>query len=557
MSSAHDAQPLATLSIADSTFHCYISTTRSLSSISQLHAEFKAQHPTAAHIPYASSLEGSQDRTHDDDEPEAAMVGKELLRILHLYKRGLTREKTMKVHGNHKTDNSESFDRENESVNENGPPIVTAVIVVRYFGERLLGVTCGRLTALYGRVARLGLHRHLRRDLPYMEKYSFGSDHWRNVYGLGAGDTELILDVVPLIEYEDGEETTENNRGFVKKLLSELKFEGMVGSDAAVLPRLQNLQADLPLVDGSTVIPMYRYPGNYSGQEWQTHPWSPTTLYIKRCVEMALQPLYHQHMNHAVSNYYRDGNDRIDHHSDKDLDLNRNGVIVSVSLGCMRVMELRDRRFPHDVSRIELPPGSMFVLGPYTNAKFTHSILPVLDVNEERNNLSNVNYYEGAGNNADQVKSIIECGGRISLTFRDARSFLDVQSQRLFGEGLASSFQTPILVEDGMITNASLSKAVKRVRDEDTKEQKSSRLIAAALGFVAGCTSLRQPKSTAQMSTNAIDRTPLVTGLVMLAFTTTTSYYYLRFLKNERRRILEEKDARVFFSKKSASGNKY
>ena len=469
----------------------------------------------------------------------------------------------MKVHGNHKMDNNNSssserrFHGDNESVNENGPPIVTAVIVVRYFGERLLGVTCGRLTALYGRVARLALHRHLRGNLPYVEKYSFGSNHWRNVYGLGAGDTELILDVVPLIEYEDGEETTENNSGFVKKLLSELKFEGMVGSDATVLPRLQNLQADLPLVDGSSVIPMYRYPGNYSGQEWPTHPWSPTTLYIKRCVEMALQPLYHQHMNHAVSNYYRDGNDRIDHHSDKDLDLNRNGVIVSVSLGCMRVMELRDRTFPHDVSRIELPPGSMFVLGPYTNAKFTHSILPV-NTDEENNNQNKIHYFEGAGNNADQVKSIIECGGRISLTFRDARSFLDVKSQRLFGEGLTSSFQTPILVEDGMITNESLSKAVKRVRDEDTKERKSSLFVAAALGLIAGCSSLRQPRSTTtQMSTNSLNRPSLVTGLAMLAITTASSYCYLRFLKNERRRILEEKDARLFFSKKSASGNKY
>eukprot|EP00956_Cyclotella_meneghiniana_P036621 scaffold127996_cov34-Cyclotella_meneghiniana.AAC.1 len=90
------SQPLATLSIADSTFHCYISTTRCLSSLSQLYAEFKAQHPTAAHIPYAASLEESKDRIHDDDEPAPAQVGKELLRVLHLYKRGLTREETMK-----------------------------------------------------------------------------------------------------------------------------------------------------------------------------------------------------------------------------------------------------------------------------------------------------------------------------------------------------------------------------------------------------------------------------------------------------------------------------
>lgn len=293
------------------------------------------------------------------------MVGRELLRVLNLYKRGLRRQKTMKVRGSvkerermsHEDAGDGNFDSKDSDRDENGPPIATAVFVVRYFHGRLLGVTCGRLTSLYGRVARLALHRHLHGTLPYVEKYSFGSNHWRNVYGLGAGDTELILDVVPLIEYEDGKETNENNSSFVKRLLSELQFEGMVGSDAEVLPRLQNLQADLPVVDGSTIVPIYRYPGNYSGTEWKTHPWSPTTLYIKRCVEMALRPLYHQHMNHSVTNYYRDGEDKIDHHSDKDLDLNRDGVIVSVSLGCMRVMELRDRRFPHDITRVELPPG--------------------------------------------------------------------------------------------------------------------------------------------------------------------------------------------------------
>ena len=291
------------------------------------------------------------------------MVGRTLLRILNLYKRGLRREKTMKVHGGNKEHRtswmSGSFDGEESwEGGENGPPVATAVFVVRYFKERLLGVTSGRLTGVYARVARLALHRHLHPDVPYIEKYSFGSCHWRNVYGLGAGDTELILDVVPLLE-NGGEDGNESNKSFVERLLSELQFEGMVGSKEELLPRLQNLQADLPVVDGSTVVPIYRYPGNYSGTEWKTHPWSPTTLYIKRCVEMALRPLYHQHMNHAVSNYYRDGEDKIDHHSDKDLDLNRDGVIVSVSLGCMRVMELRDRSFPHDVSRVELPPGRL------------------------------------------------------------------------------------------------------------------------------------------------------------------------------------------------------
>jgi hypothetical protein len=565
-------KPLATLSVADSTFHCYVSSSRSLPSIAQLHSELKLKHPTAAHIPYAASIDdyndgggGSEDRTWEDEEPDAAMVGKELLRVLHSYKRGLRRQQTMKVHGNCKYADRSSglvsegsfdgnFERRDTGRKEDGPPVATAVIIVRYFNKRLLGVTCGRLTALYGRVSRLALHRHLHGTTePYIEKYSFGGGHWRNVYGLGAGDTELILDVVPMMECKNGED----NSTFVKKLLAELKFEGMVGSRNEELPRLQNLQADLPLVDGSMVMPIYRYPGNYQGTEWPTHPWSPTTLYIKRCVEMALQPLYHQHMNHAVSNYYRHGDDRIDHHSDKDLDLNRDGVIVSVSLGCMRVMELRDKRFPNDITRIELPPGSMFVLGPYTNANFTHSILPVLNVEEDRIERRQLDYFEGSGDYGEQIKSIIEGGGRISLTFRDARSFLDVKSQRLFGQGLVSSFETPILVEDGIITNDSLSKAVQRVRNEDARERKSSRLVGVAIGCLVGCASYYECSQTKQELRTGTDQTKLVHGLVKAAITASVSHWYLRFLKNERRKKLEEKDARQFFSRKSASGNKY
>ena len=190
----------------------------------------------------------------------------------------------------------------------------------------------------------------------------------------------------------------------------------------------------------------------------------------------------------------------------------------------------------------------MFVLGPYTNAKFTHSILPVSYRDENLGN--NVDYYDGSFHCSVQVKSIIEGDGRISVTFRDARSFLDVQSQRLFGQGLTSSFETPILVEDGMITNDSLSRAVMRVRDADAKDRKSSMLVATAIAFVVGCSAWTEKSNTINKSTS-------LNCAVRMTITATASYCYLRFLKNEKRRSCEEKDAREFFSTKSASGNKY
>mmetsp|Transcript_29007 Transcript_29007/g.69942 ORF Transcript_29007/g.69942 Transcript_29007/m.69942 type:complete len:109 (-) Transcript_29007:1780-2106(-) len=108
----------------------------------------------------------------------------------------------------------------------------------------------------------------------------------------------MILDVVPpelddetekRDADDDGKRKTSSkwsNGSIVRKLLDELQFEGMVGSQNEPLPRLQNLQADLPRDDNdghdrgprprnnknSIIVPIYRYPGNYSGTEWPTHP---------------------------------------------------------------------------------------------------------------------------------------------------------------------------------------------------------------------------------------------------------------------------------------------
>lgn len=257
------------------------------------------------------------------------------------------------------------------------------------------------------------------------------------------------------------------------------------------------------------LLPIYRYPGNYSGTEWPTHPWSRTALSIKRLVEAALRPLYVQRMNHCVSNLYRHGNDKIDSHSDKDLDLNRNGVIASVSLGSARVMELRDRREPHDVARVTTPPNSMFVLGPFTNAGFTHAVLPMTEeaggrggnggrvavgIIDERgaNNYDDDDADDdGRPTENNDVTCDVEAGGRISLTFRDVRTFLDVETQRLFGQGVvvASSIESPIVSSEddgGIITNESLTGAVRSTREKDARDKASASRVAAAVGAAVG-----------------------------------------------------------------------
>jgi len=369
--------------------------------------------------------------------------------------------------------------------------------IVRYFGGTLLGITCGkmggRLGAVYRSILRKTLHRRFFPGIPL--EIDLTNPPEEDIYGMGAGDCELMLNVVdddlPLATADENDgsgDVKEAPPSIVDRLLSELQFDCFKGAVGEELPRLQNLQADT--TDGC--IPIYRYPGNYSGDNWTTFEWSPTTLQVKQAVEERLKPLRHQTMNHCVTNYYRDGTDFIAHHGDKDLDLNRKGVIVSVSLGDTRVLELRRRAEPRDIYRLILPHGSMLILGPNTNKTWTHAILPK----------------EGSQ------------GVRISLTMRDATTFRDLTTGRLFGAGV------------------------------DTKtldEIRTRALLENAACFAAFC----------GISTSMASKKSLTSGNIALAGTFVLGIFGLRLVSNAMRSKHEERCARDFFSKNSSSGTKY
>lgn len=281
-------------------------------------------------------------------------------------------------------------------------------------------------------------------------------------------------------------------KGLFVKVMMELEWGGYKGNVGEVLPRLQNMQADIT----ENFIPVYRYPGNYRGDEWETYQWGDSSLAIRDAVQQKLLPLVNQKMNHCVANLYRNGNDFIDHHSDKDLDLNKGGVIISFSLGDERIMELRRRKEPKDVTRILLPAFSMLVLGPKTNKNFTHSILK-----------------------KDDSKI-----PRISLTFRNCTTFMHRRSGRLFGDGAEC----------------------KSILDVQRKSRYENCLFFLGYSFLASSTIILPQKS----------QTNKQTGLIF-----TGSFVLSSFLFSHIRKFyiqqLEERKARDFFSRNSASGLKY
>ena len=63
-----------------------------------------------------------------------------------------------------------------------------------------------------------------------------------------------------------------------------------------------------------------------------------------------------------------------------------------------------------------LPSGSLFILGSETNARFTHSVLPV---SGEGDSVPDI------GEDGGKATCRVEVRGRISLTFHAVHMFLD------------------------------------------------------------------------------------------------------------------------------------
>lgn len=105
-------------------------------------------------------------------------------------------------------------------------------------------------------------------------------------------------------------------------------------------------------------------------------------------------------INHAIATRYRDGNDTITWHSDKEKDIREGSPILSLSFGATRIFRLGKPNNKKTVTvkhSIHLESGDLFVLGPLTNKEYQHDV-PKTKKDEE------------------------EVGQRISLVMRDIKS---------------------------------------------------------------------------------------------------------------------------------------
>jgi alkylated DNA repair dioxygenase AlkB len=241
------------------------------------------------------------------------------------------------------------------------------------------------------------------------------------INNLGAGDSYLVYDVLPENIAKNCFELVKNEIGW-----NEMYHHG------GKVPRLISVQGTIQ----NDTEPLYRHPAD---EQPKLIEWTKTVDQIR----MIIEKLIGQKLNHALIQYYRNGNDWISEHSDKTLDVTRGTRIVNLSLGATRTMILRSKKADETSVRpkqcINLTHNSLFVLGWNTNKEMLHSI------RQDKRSITEKTEDE-----------LIENGERISLTFRSIATFMQ-NDGKIFGQG--AKYKTVAELADTCIINEPESEA--------------------------------------------------------------------------------------------------
>ena len=231
---------------------------------------------------------------------------------------------------------------------------------------------------------------------------------------IGEGDTRLHLDLL---------DQTEADQAF-HSCKQHIKWQKMFHRSGEV-PRLVAVQGFVDMTGNEA--PIYRHPADESPE---LLPFDTVVDVLRKAAEKVVgHPL-----NHALIQWYRNGEDNISEHSDKTLDVVPGSSIVNVSLGAQRTMIIRAKKSalssPMDSEqvdaarpsqRIQLSHNSIFVLGQKTNQHWLHSIR--------------------ADKRPTFEKSPAELafdGQRISFTFRHIGTFINLADNTIWGQGATS-----------------------------------------------------------------------------------------------------------------------
>lgn len=112
--------------------------------------------------------------------------------------------------------------------------------------------------------------------------------------------------------------------------------------------------------------------------------WTKELLFIKSLVE----PLAGIRFNSVLLNYYRDSNDSVAWHSDKEEVLGKNPVIASVSFGQVRSFDIRNKQQHADKYSVRLEHGSFLLMKAGLQQHWEHRIAKSIKPMKARVNLT-------------------------------------------------------------------------------------------------------------------------------------------------------------------------
>jgi alkylated DNA repair dioxygenase AlkB len=112
--------------------------------------------------------------------------------------------------------------------------------------------------------------------------------------------------------------------------------------------------------------------------------WTPELLMIKNKIE----PLAGIQFNSVLLNYYRDGNDSVAWHSDREDVLGKNPVIASVSFGQVRSFDIRSKQHHHEKYSVQLEHGSFLLMKAGLQEHWEHRIAKSVKPMKARVNLT-------------------------------------------------------------------------------------------------------------------------------------------------------------------------
>jgi len=110
---------------------------------------------------------------------------------------------------------------------------------------------------------------------------------------------------------------------------------------------------------------------SYSGITMHPQTWTPELIQIKSRLEAQAGTCF----NSALLNFYRDGRDSVQWHSDDEPELGRNPVIGSVSFGASRMFQMKHKR-RKELARVDIPlhDGAFLLMTGTTQHRWRHQV---------------------------------------------------------------------------------------------------------------------------------------------------------------------------------------